>query len=163
MIPSVCLSACNRGYSLVCLLKQADNNGRWHAPSRRLTGSRGLGIAAGLIADSEPGRPLVRNPGRAAGAKRAANESQALMNWIDAAMSDYYGNGLIIGPAGVVFAAMCFFAPSLMARAWGFGYTLSPRIVRVLGWLCVAVAIYEFACLAGYGLLGWRSPPPTTP
>ncbi len=81
------------------------------------------------------------------------------MNWVNAALSDEYGDGLILGPAAIVFAVMCFFAPTLMARLWGFGYTLSPRIVRVLGWLCVVGAIYEVACFAGYGLLGWRRPP----
>jgi hypothetical protein len=85
------------------------------------------------------------------------------MNSVNAALSDQYGAGLIIGPAGVVFAAMCFFVPTLMARLWGFGYTLSQRVVRILGWFCVAVAVYEFACVAGYGLLGWRSLPRTTP
>ena len=81
------------------------------------------------------------------------------MNWINAALSDEHGGGLIMGPAGLVFAWMCFRSPRLMGRLWGFGYTLSPHVVRILGWLCIAAAVYAFVDLAGFALLGWRKTP----
>ena len=76
------------------------------------------------------------------------------MTWINATLSYMYGAGPFLAPTSVIFATLCFSAPRLMGRLRGFGCILSPWVVRVLGSLCVANAVYLSLRLAGYAQLG---------